>query len=402
MSRPYLLALTLLLAVPASARTRNPADLPLGSLKLPPGFHIALYATGLRDARSLALGPDGVVFVGTREAGNVYALVPNAARTASARTITLAHGLQNPNGVAVKDGALYVAERSRILRYDDIAKHLDAPPKPVVVRDDFPGKAHHGWKFIAFGPDGQLYVPVGAPCNVCKEKDPIYASITRLSPDGKTREVYAGGIRNTVGFDWHPTTKQLWFTDNGRDEMGDDVPDDELDVAPKAGLDFGFPYCHAGDVPDPKFGKEKPCSQLAPTAAKMGPHVAAVGMRFYTGAMFPAEYKNDIIIAEHGSWNRSVPLGYRLARVKVEGDKVVKNEIFVSGWLPESPTTEDPKQPVKLRADETADVVDKVRGVKKPQAWGRPVDVLVMPDGALLVSDDEADVVYRITYSPNR
>jgi len=391
------LALLLLPPAPAGAA----AELPLSTIKLPAGFQIAAYATGVKDARSLALGPDGLVFVGTRSTGNVYAIVPNATRTGAARIVTLAKRLQNPNGVAFRDGALYVAERSRILRFDDIVKHLEAPLKPVVVRDDFPKKAHHGWKFIAFGPDGQLYVPVGAPCNVCKEKEPIYASITRMSPDGKTRDVFASGVRNTVGFDWHPQTGVLWFTDNGRDEMGDDVPDDELDSAPKAGLDFGFPYCHAGDVPDPKFGKEKPCSAFVAPAAKMGPHVAAVGMRFYTGAMFPKEYRESIFIVEHGSWNRSVPMGYRIARVKLDGDKVVVNEIFASGWLPEQPRSEDPERPVKLRADETADAY-RLGPAKRVQAWGRPVDVLVMPDGAMLVSDDTADAIYRIRYSANR
>jgi glucose/arabinose dehydrogenase len=228
---------------------------------------------------------------------------------------------------------------------------------------------------------GALYVPVGAPCNVCKAKDPIFASITRLSPDGKSRDIFASGIRNTVGFDWHPRTHVLWFTENGRDEMGDDVPDDELDRAPRAGLDFGFPYCHAGDVPDPRFGKERPCSDFVGPVAKLGQHVAALGMRFYTGSMFPADYRDDIFIAEHGSWNRTIPLGYRVVRVKLDGDKVVSQEVFASGWLPEHPAATSASGP-------------------SPQAWGRPVDVLVMPDGALLVSDDSAGAVYRISYAP--
>jgi glucose/arabinose dehydrogenase len=293
--------------------------------------------------------------------------------------VTLAHGLQEPNGVAFRDGALYVAERSRIWRYDDIARHLDAPPKPLVFRDDYPRKAHHGWKFIAFGPDGWLYVPVGAPCNVCKQSDPIFASLTRLSPDGSQREIFARGIRNTVGFDWHPRTKVLWLSENGRDDMGDDVPDDELDVAPHAGVDFGFPYCHAGNLPDPKFGKERACSEFTPPVASLGPHVAALGMRFYTGAMFPAEYRDDIFVAEHGSWNRKIPLGYRVIRVRLDGDKVAAQEVFAAGWLPEHPASTSARRP-------------------SPQAWGRPVDVLVMPDGALLISDDEAGAVYRVSY----
>jgi glucose/arabinose dehydrogenase len=372
---------TLAVAAALIAATAWGEEPPIERLQLPAGFRIAVYAHPVPNARSLALGPDGVVFVGTRGAGKVYALVPDAQAARAGRVVTLAHGLTEPNGVAFHDGALYVAERSRIWRYDDIAHHLDAPPKPVLFRDDYPRKAHHGWKFIAFGPDGWLYVPVGAPCNVCKSKDPIFASLTRLSPDGSKREIFARGIRNTVGFDWHPRTRALWLSENGRDEMGDDVPDDELDVAPHPGIDFGFPYCHAGNVPDPKLGKERACSELAPPVALLGPHVAALGMRFYTGAMFPAEYRDSIFIAEHGSWNRTVPLGYRVIRVKLDGDKVAGQEVFAAGWLPAHPAPTNARRP-------------------SPQAWGRPVDVLVMPDGALLVSDDEANAVYRVSYAP--
>ncbi|HWE27015.1 MAG TPA: PQQ-dependent sugar dehydrogenase [Polyangia bacterium] len=381
-------------------------ELPLDRLKLPAGFRIAVYAHPVKNARSLALGPDGIVFVGTRSAGNVYALVPDSERQHAQRVVTLARGLENPNGVAYRDGALYVAERSRILRYDDIAHHLDAPPKPTVVRDDYPHKAHHGWKFIAFGPDGWLYVPVGAPCNECKPPEPIFATITRLSidgnggggGDGKQREIFARGVRNTVGFDWDPRTRELWFTDNGRDDLGDDRPPDELDHAPRAGMDFGFPYCHGRDIADPKYGREHACSELTPPVAELGAHVAALGMRFYTGTMFPDEYRGDIFIAEHGSWNRTIPVGYRVVRVKLDGNRVVRNEVFAEGWLPPNPKPEDPHRPNSLRADETASVVQKLSGAKRSQAWGRPVDVLVMPDGALLVSDDSADAVYRITY----
>jgi len=388
--RPLLVALLVALAGCAGA-----ADLPLERITLPPHFHIEVYAARVKDARSLALGPRGIVFVGTRTAGNVYALLAEDGGTRAKRVVTLASGLQNPNGVAFRDGALWVAERSRILRYDDIERNLEKPPKPVVVRDDYPDRAHHGWKFIAFGPDGDLYVPVGAPCNVCKEA-PIFATITRLSPDGRRREIFASGVRNTVGFDWHPRTHVLWFTDNGRDEMGDDVPDDELDRAPTAGLHFGFPYCHAPAVPDPEFGKERPCSDFVPPVASLGAHVAALGMRFYTGTMFPPEYRDDIFIAEHGSWNRTVPIGYRVVHVKLDGDRVASQEVFASGWLPGDAHPENAAQPNSLRADESADVPKAA--AKPSQAWGRPVDVLVMPDGALLVSDDTADAVYRISY----
>jgi glucose/arabinose dehydrogenase len=368
--------LGLLLGLSSTAFGEDPR---LDRIKLPPGFHIELYASHVDNARSLALGRDGVVFVGTRDAGKVYALVDSKGANRADRVITIARGLQEPNGVAYRDGALYVAERSRILRYDDIERQLDHPPKPVVIRDDYPKKPEHGWKFIAFGPDGMLYVPVGAPCNVCKTGNPLFATITRLSPDGKTREIFASGIRNSVGFDWHPRTHELWFTENGRDEMGDDVPDDELNRAPFPGLDFGFPYCHAGDVPDPEFGGQKSCNDLVPPKAKLGAHVAALGMRFYTGKMFPREYTGNIFIAERGSWNRTVPVGYRIVRVALKDDEVAKQDVFASGWLPEHPRPGNARAPSK-------------------EAWGRPVDVLVMPDGALLVSDDTAGAVYRIRY----
>jgi len=369
-------------------------ELHLDRIRLPPGFAIDVYAQGVKNARQLALGPNGIVFVSTRREGNVYAVIASRKDKAD-RVVTLAKGLQNPNGVAFRGGALYVAERSRVLRYDDIARHLDDPPKPVVVRDDFPKEAHHGWKFIAFGPDGSLYVPVGAPCNVCKS-DEIFATITRLSADGKQREIYARGVRNTVGFDWHPDTGVLWFTDNGRDEMGDERPPDELDFAPRAGLHFGFPYCHGNGIADPEFGRERPCNDFTPPAADLGPHVAALGMRFYTGSMFPPEYRKNIFIAEHGSWNRTIPGGYRVVRIVLDGDKVVRQEVFASGWLPPDPKPEDPHKGYTLRADESADAAP--RDAKRLQAWGRPVDVLVMPDGALLVSDDTADAIYRISY----
>src|SRR5436190_19443805 len=324
----------ILWCLPALARG---APIHLDRIRLPPGFQIEVYAENVENAREMALSPGGVLFVSTRRAGNVYALVDSKRANKADRIVTIAKGLENPNGVAVRDGALYVAERSRVLRYDGIERTLDQPPKPVVLRDDFPKEAHHGWKFIAFGPDGWLYVPVGAPCNICKPPDAIYASITRLSADGKQREIYAHGVRNTVGFDWHPDTHVLWFTDNGRDDLGEDVPPDELDRAPKAGLHFGYPYCHGTDIADPQFGKEKACNQLTPPVVNLGPHVAALGMRFYTGSMFPAEYRKNIFIAEHGSWNRSIPRGYDVVRVKLDGEKVVSTEVFASGWLPAQP-----------------------------------------------------------------
>ena len=300
--------------------------------------------------------------------GKVYAIVDRNRNNRADEVITVARGLRMPNGVAFRGGALYVGEVSRVLRYDNIEARLSNPPTPVVVNDTFPGDRHHGWKFIRFGPDGQLYVPVGAPCNVCERSDGHYALIMRMNPDGTGLEVFARGVRNTVGFDWHPETKTLWFTDNGRDWLGDDVPPDELNHAARKGLHFGFPYCHGGDISDPEFGGKHACEEFVPPAMKLGPHVAAIGMRFYTGTMFPDRYRNQIFIAEHGSWNRSTPIGYRVTLVRLEENRAVTYEVFAEGWL------------------------------QGNAAWGRPADVLVMPDGALLVSDDRAGVIYRIVY----
>jgi glucose/arabinose dehydrogenase len=327
-----------------------------------------LYTQNVKNARSMAMSPGGVLFVGTREAGRVYAIVDRNGDHVADEVITIAKGLSMPNGVAFQDGSLYVAEVNRILRYDVIESRLRNPPNPVVVSSQFPRDRHHGWKYMAFGPDGMLYVPVGAPCNVCERTDRPYATIMRMHPDGTGLEVFASGVRNTVGFDWHPGTGDLWFTDNGRDWMGDDLPPDELNRAPRRGLHFGFPYCHGGTIPDPDFGKKKGCKDFTPPVIQLGPHVAALGMRFYKGKMFPPEYENQIFIAEHGSWNRSSPVGYRITLVRLKEDRAVKYEVFAEGWL------------------------------EGFMAWGRPVDLLVMPDGSLLVSDDRANAIYRISY----
>ncbi len=345
------------------------AVLPLEQIQLPPGFRIELLSAGVPEARGMTMSPGGTLFVGTRGEGKVYAISNPLSGSPKVRTV--AAGLTMPVGVAFRDGALYASSTSRIVRLDDIEARLDNPPQPVVVSDRFPTETHHGWKFIAFGPDGYLYVPVGAPCNICAPDENRYANIMRMKPDGTDLQVVARGVRNSVGFDWHPATHQLWFTDNGRDNMGDDIPDDELNRLTRAGQHFGYPYCHAGDVPDPEFGKRRPCSEFEPPVAKLGAHVAALGMRFYTGKQFPAAYRNSIFIAEHGSWNRTVPIGYRVARVVLnDRGQVVRQEIFAQGWLRDG----------------------------KP--WGRPVDVLVAPDGSLLVSDDMAGAIYRIRYAP--
>jgi len=363
----------LLLVTQSLAASAQSARLPLERIKLPAGFAISVFAENLPGARSLAVGRDDVVFVSTRGQGRVYAVKYAAGR--ATRVITIASGLNSPNGVALKDGALYVAEINRILRFDAIEAGLDGGriPPPTVVTERFPSDTHHGWKFIAFGPDGKLYVPVGAPCNICAPDPDRYAAITRIdigkNADSSGYEVVARGVRNSVGFDWHPQTRELWFTDNGRDWLGEDLPSDELNHAPKAGLHFGFPYCHQGDLPDPEFNRKRDCSEFVAPAAKLGPHVAALGMRFYTGAQFPAEYRNNIFIAEHGSWNRSTRIGYRIKRVVLEGNKVARQEIFAEGWL------------------------------DGERVWGRPVDVATLPDGSLLVSDDHAGAVYRIAYA---
>jgi glucose/arabinose dehydrogenase len=343
----------------------------LSSLRLPPGFHISVFSDRVPGARSMTLGAKGTVFVGTREIhGPVYALRDEDRDGVAERVVTIAKGLHMPNGVAFRDGSLYIAEVERILRLDRIEELLDSPPRAVVVTSSLPKEDAHGWKFIAFGPDGLLYVPIGAPCNVCKPKERRYASITRMRPDGSGFEIFAEGIRNTVGFDWHPETHELWFTDNGRDMLGDDVPPDELNRAPKSGLHFGFPYCHGGTIPDPEFGAERPCSAFTSPEKSLGPHVASLGMRFYRGSMFPPAYREQILIAEHGSWNRSLKIGYRVMLVRLEGGRVVSYEPFIEGWL------------------------------QGQSAWGRPVDVQELPDGSLLVSDDKAGAIYRVTYTP--
>lgn len=344
--------------------------LPLDKIKLPPGFRIGVFAEDVPNARSLCLSPNGTLFVGTRDAGYVYALRDTNGDNRADLKYTLTGKLNMPNGVAFRNGSLYVAEVSRILRFDDIENRLANPPAPVVVYDKYPAETHHGWKYIAFGPDGKLYVPVGAPCNICERENPVYASITRLDVDNPAKgpEVVQHGIRNTVGFTWHPTTKELWFTDNGGDMLGDNMPACELNHAPKDGMNFGYPYCHQGDFPDPEFGKKHPCSDFTPPAQKLGPHVAPLGLEFGLSQNWPAEYKNQILIAEHGSWNRTDKIGYQVSLVEVnEQGKCISYKPFASGWL----------QPGN-------------------EVWGRPVDLEWLPDGSLLVSDDQADVIYRI------
>ena len=373
---PWLPALSIALSSTflacATSTAQRPTD--LTSIRLSPGFAISIYAEDVPGARSLALSPSGIVYVGTRDGGDggVYAVVDENEDGAADRVVTIARGLSLPNGVAWRDGSLYVAEFNRVVRYAAIdefvssGRGFDDVPLATLVRE-LPATEHHEWRYIGFGPDGKLYVGLGAPCNICDPESPL-AGIARMNPDGSGFEVFALGVRNTVGFDWHPETGELWFTDNGRDELGDDIPADELNVAPRTGLHFGYPFCHQGDVADPEFGDRRRCAEFEPPAWKLGAHVAALGMRFYGAAMFPPEYRGRIFIAEHGSWNRSSKVGYRVVSVRLDDGRPVGEETFAEGWL---------------HGDE---------------AWGRPVDVLVMPDGALLVSDDRAGAIYRIAY----
>ena len=345
----------------------------LSKLTLPPGFAIAVYAEGVQGARSMALAPDGTLFVGTR--GNkLYAVTDANKDNVADKVVELGSNLRTPNGLAFKDGSLFVGELNRIVRFDNVLEAVRAGSgsglTPKVVLDGLPSETMHGWKDLVFGPDGYLYYQIGAPCNICDRGDP-FASIWRVRPDGTGNEVFARGVRNSVGMAWHPDTKELWFTENGRDMLGDERPNDELNHAARAGLHFGYPYCHEGTIADPEFGTAHPCSNYEPPAQRLGPHVAALGLKFYTGSMFPAEYRNRLFIAQHGSWNRTAqagPIGYRIMTATIENNRVVKYEPFAEGFL------------------------------QGRQAWGRPVDLLQMPDGSLLVSDDTAGAIYRIAY----
>ena len=344
------------------------ADIQLDQVELPPGFSIAIYADGVENARQMVLGDSGTLFAGSRKAGKLWAMtdVDGDNRAETVRLID--EDLNMPSGLEFRDGALYVGAVDRILRYDNIEALLDQPPEPVVVTDALPDKKHHGWKYLRFGPDGKLYIPVGVPCNICDEEG--FGEIRRMNPDGSAMDVYAKGVRNSVGLAFHPDNGQLWFTDNGRDMLGEDLPADELNHAPQPGMHFGIPYCHQGDLLDEKFGKGSDCANYTPPVVKLDPHGAALGLTFYTGDMFPAGYTNRLFIAQHGSWNRTEKIGYQVRVLDVQPDgTVLNNEIFAAGWL------------------------------QGQEVWGRPNDVLVMPDGALLVSDDLAGVIYRISYT---
>ncbi len=360
----YLLVLSPL----CSLNPLRAGDLPLDKIKLPPGFKIEIFARDVQNARSLSLSPRGTLFVGTQGKGSVYAVVDSNDDYRADKVYTLIAGLNMPNGVAFRQGDLYIAEVNRVIKLSNIERSLEHPPKLSVINNSFPRDKTHGWKFIRFSPDGLLYVPVGAPCNICDHGDP-YASIMRMKPDGSHLEVFARGIRNSVGFDWHPETGELWFTDNGRDMLGDDLPPDELNRAPKPGMHFGYPHRHGRNIADPEYGVVDDESRFTMPAQELGPHVASLGMRFYRGEMFPQKYRNQIFIAEHGSWNRREKIGYRITMVSLDHNDAVSYETFAEGWL---------------QSDDSA--------------WGRPVDLEILPDGSMLVSDDQAGVIYRISY----
>ncbi|NHF59954.1 sorbosone dehydrogenase family protein [Flavobacteriaceae bacterium TP-CH-4] len=381
-----LLAISLLLAACKEQKDETPKEveeplvqyvepiskLPIERLKLPDGFKIEVYADSIDGARSMAMGENGTLFVGTRNENKVYAIQDRDQDYKADKVMVLDTTLEVPNGIAYRNGSLYVAEVNRLLRYDDIEAQLDNPPQPTVVYDDYPTEFHHGWKYIAFGPDDKLYVPVGAPCNICDStvSDQRFATITRMDPDGSNREIYAHGVRNSVGFSWHPKTNEFYFTDNGRDMMGDDVPPCELNRVTEAGQHFGYPFCHGGTIKDPEFGNQRPCSDFVAPVQPLGAHVAPLAVKFYTGDMFPEKYKDYAFIAEHGSWNRSKKVGYRISLVQLADNEAVAYETFLDGWLDEA----------------------------SQEQFGRPVDLLFLNDGSLLISDDYGDAIYRVTY----
>jgi len=346
----------------------NYADI-LKKLQLPKGFSISIYADNVPNARSLAVSDNGIVYVGTRQQGDVYALKDSNGDGFADKRYVIANNLYMPNGVAYDSGDLYVAETNRIIRYKNIDQHLAKPPKADVIYSQLPSDKHHGWKYLAFGPDGKLYTAVGAPCNICLPEKPIYTSLVRLNKDGSEFEILARGIRNSVGFDWQPKTNKLFFTENGRDYLGDDLPPDELNLWSEKGQHFGYPYCHAGTIVDPMLAGKKKCEQFVAPVWKFKAHKAPLGMKFYTGNQFPQRFKNQLLVAQHGSWNRSKPHGYRIVLVKFKLGLPVSEQSFITGWL-----------------------------TKDEKVLGRPTDILQMADGSILISDDQLGVVYRVTY----
>jgi glucose/arabinose dehydrogenase len=345
-----------------------PSEIAVGKLKLPAGFKIELWAHGMPGARAMARGDQGKIYIGTRALGRVYEVTDRGNERTSRVVVDK---LNQPAGVAFRNGSLYVMAIDKMLRFDGIEGNPAAAPVDMTAAFKLPPLQHHNWKYIAFGPDGKLYVPFGAPCNIC-EPTAEYAQIRRYNADGSGMEVLARGVRNSVGFDWHPATKEMWFTDHGRDWMGDDGPQDELNRMGGTGQNFGFPYCHAGGVPDKDFKKAGACDGVTLPVAEMGPHAAAMGVMFYTGTMFPAEYRNSMLVARKGSWNRTKKFGFDVVRVMAGADgRGAKVEPFLTGFLDEA-----------------------TQGFS-----GRPAYLLQLPDGSVLVSDEQMGAIYRVSYS---
>ena len=367
----FKILLVLLMSPPTGCNKVNTTinDLPLNKISLPKGFKIETLATEVENVRAITRSENGIYYAGSRGAGNIYALIDVDNDYVIDKQVVIFENLKLPTGIVWHKGDLYFSEINRVLKVNNIDEVYDKNPTYEIVNDSFPTDEHHGWKYLKFGPDNQLYVSVGAPCNVCDKEDEKYATIMRMNKDGSNLEVYAKGIRNSVGFDFHPTTNNLFFTDNGRDWMGDDVPFCELNTAPKQGLHFGFPHCHSGIWVDDKFGENKNCNDYVSPVQNLGPHTAPLGMTFYTGQQFPAAYQNAIFIAEHGSWNRSKKIGYRISMIRLDENGQSKGyEIFAEGWLADG------------------------------KVWGRPADVFMMPDGSILITDDFANAIYRVSY----
>jgi glucose/arabinose dehydrogenase len=357
------------LAPHAGKLTATPASqIPIDKIKLPPGFKAEIWAAGMPGARAMAMGDNGKIYVGTRGIGRVYEVTDNGSERTSRVVVDK---LVQPAGVEYRDGSLYVMAINKVLRFDGIAANPNVAPVDMTAKFDLPPDQHHNWKYIAFGPDGKLYVPFGAPCNIC-EPGEAYAQIRRYNADGSGKEVIARGVRNTVGFDWHPVTKELWFTDHGRDWMSNDAPEDELNRLSQTGQNFGFPYCHANGIADPDIKKANPCENVTLPVTTMGPHAANMGVRFYTGDMFPAEYKNAAFVARKGSWNRTKKSGYEVVMVNADADgKNAKATPFMTGFLNENDDT----------------------------FWGRPAYIAQMKDGSMLVSDEQLGAIYRVSYA---
>jgi glucose/arabinose dehydrogenase len=341
--------------------------LPVDKLQVPKGFKIEVFAANVPNARTLREGDKGTVFVSSRLIDKIHAIVTKDGKR---ETKVVASGLHRPNGIALHNGTLYIAELSQISRIDNVEANLDSPPKPTVIYNDLPKDEPHGWKFLTVGPDERLYFNIGAPCNICMPPA-THAQIRSIKLDGSDARVEALGTRQIVGMDFHPTLKQLYFTENQRDWLSEDIPQDKLNRMTNPGKDhFGFPYCHQGDIPDPEFGWGRSCDEFTKPVALLGPHSAPLGMRFYTGTAFPAEYKNTIFLARHGSWNRTKKFGGDIVTVKLNDDGTVKSVTpFITGFIQDNTYV------------------------------ARPVDVLFLRDGSMLVSDDFNGAVYRVTYS---